>query len=109
MDARKRTRGMLALGALTLMGTVGCAADKNIDVWNASDATVTVQLGTEDLGEITPDGGVVLLETPECYEGPIVVTYAEGRTVTLDRPICPGQTLSITDATARIRESASQG
>lgn len=105
MDAWKRPRGMVAVGVVTLLGAVGCAAEQNIDVVNVSGVAVTVQFGEEDLGEVTPDGGVVLLGTTECYDGPVVVTYASGGTVELEGPICPGQTLEVLDATARIAEA----
>lgn len=107
MDAWKRRRMTMVLGAVTLLCTVGCAAEKNIAVTNASDATVTVQLGKEDLGEVTADGGVVLLGTTECYEGPIVVEYANGSATEVEGPICPGQTLVVGIETARIVETTS--
>ncbi|MBX9243478.1 hypothetical protein ICW40_01495 [Actinotalea ferrariae] len=54
---------------------------------------------------MTAEGGVVLHDVTDCYEGPIVVTYAEGRTVELDGPICPGQRLVIGNTTAQLLES----
>lgn len=104
MDAWKLRRVMIAVGVVTLLGAVGCAAEQNIDVVNASGVAVTVQFGEEDLGEVTPDGGVVLLGATRCYQGPIVVTYAPGSTIELEGPICPGQTLTVSGTTARIAE-----
>lgn len=98
----------VAVGVVAVFGTAGCAAEKNIDVVNGSGEAVTVQLGEEDLGEVTADGGVVLLGTTECYRR-IVVTYAAGNTVELDGPICPGQTLTIDATTARITEATTSG
>ena len=71
MDAWKHRVVTTTLAAVALLGAAGCTAEKNIDVTNASDMTVTVQLGEEDLGEVTADGGVVLLGTTECYAGPM--------------------------------------
>ncbi|WP_250444184.1 hypothetical protein [Actinotalea sp. C106] len=107
MDTRKRRRATAVLGAVALLGTAGCAAEKNIDVTNASDVTVTVRFGEEDLGEVTADGGVALLGTTECYEGPIVVKYTGGRVLELEGPICPEQTLAVDDETIRIVEATS--
>lgn len=102
MHARKCGRASV-VGALALLCVVGCAARGDVGVWNDADATVTVRLGDEDLGEITPDGGVVLLGTRECYTD-LVVIYADGSTFELDGPICPGQSLAVSNTTARIVE-----
>lgn len=93
---------MAAVGMLTVLSASGCTEGENITVGNTSDASVTVRLGQEDVGEVTADGGVVLLDATDCYEGPIVVTYAGGKTYELDEPICPGQRLVVGDATAKI-------
>jgi hypothetical protein len=107
MEPRERRRVTVAIGALALLCTAGCAAKENIDVTNDSEGAVTVQLGDEDLGEVGSRGGVVLLGTTDCYDGPIVVTFADESVVELDGPICPGETLAVGRATARIVHSAS--
>lgn len=104
MDARARGRVTVALGILTALCASGCGGGENISVGNTGDASVTVQLGADDVGEVTAGGGVVLLDVTDCYEGLIVVTYADGRTVELDGPICPGQRLVIGNTTAQILE-----
>lgn len=102
MHARKRGRAGVAWGALAVLSTVGCAENEDIAVTNAADTTVTVRFGHEDVGGVTPGGGASLLGPAGCYDGPIVVTYAQGRVVELDGPICPGQTLAVSNATATV-------
>lgn len=88
--------------ALLAFATAGCAAGEDIEVVNGADAAVMVSLGDEHLGRIGSGGGVVLLDADGCYGGPIVVAYEGGTTVELEGPICPGQTLAVERATARI-------
>ncbi len=105
MDACARRRVTVALALLTALCATGCAGGGDVAVSNTGDASVTVRLGDQDVGEVTADGGVVLLDVTDCYEGPIVVTYAEGRTVALDGPICPGQRLVVGSTTVRLLEA----
>ncbi len=51
---------------------------------------------------MSSDGGVVLLGTTECYDGPIVVTYADRSVFELQEAICPGQTLLVHPGSAAI-------
>jgi len=107
MHARTPERVMMALGTLTLMWTAGCAGGEGIAVTNEADVVVTVHFGEADIGEVPTYGGVVLVEATDCYDGPIVVTYAGGRVVGVDGPICPGQTLEVSDASAQVVDMAS--
>ncbi|MGV8968618.1 MAG: hypothetical protein ACOH2F_20350 [Cellulomonas sp.] len=97
---------MAVVGALLLLCTSACAAGKNIEVTNGADASVTVLLGEDDLGEVTSGGGVAVLDTTDCQKGPIVVTYEDGRVITLKGPICPGETLAVSDTEAIIVPAA---
>ncbi|NCT90796.1 hypothetical protein GXB85_07525 [Cellulomonas sp. APG4] len=72
---------------------------------STSEVAVSVRIGDEDVGEVPQDGGVVLLEVTECY-GPIVLEYADGRTVELDQEICPGQELAVDGTAARVVDTA---
>ncbi len=87
--------GVAATGGLVLLCMVACTSGENISITNHTDADVSVRLGDEEVGEVTSDGGVVLLDRTECYDGPIVVRYADRSTVELAEPICPGQTLFV--------------
>ncbi|WP_298461648.1 hypothetical protein [uncultured Cellulomonas sp.] len=85
-----------------MLGMAACTAGEDISIANRTDADVLVRLGSEDVGEVTSDGGVVLLDTTECYDGPIVVTYADQSTFELQEAICPGQTLLVDSGSAEI-------
>lgn len=109
MDGRGRRRAVTVAGVVLAVLTVaGCDDGEDIGVWNTGSVTVDVRLGDEDVREVTPDGGAVLLEPAGCY-APVVVAWDGGRTVELDGPICPGQTLAVDDGTARIRERSTGG
>lgn len=95
-------RAVLGAGLLLLAGCVG-AEHEPITVTNRAAGPVTVQLGTEELRDVTQDGGAVLLEPPGCYDGPIIVTYSDGRTTELAQAICPGQELWVRDDGAEVR------
>ncbi|GAA4424985.1 hypothetical protein GCM10023169_22200 [Georgenia halophila] len=73
---------------------------------NTAEGGVDVQLGDDEVNDVTADGGA-LLYTNECFDGPIVVTYAGGRTVKLAVPICPGQELVVTDEGVELVEAES--
>lgn len=106
----RRRRGAAVCATALLVGVVaGCAPGGDISIANDSGERVTVRLGSEDIGEVTPHGGVVLLDVTECYEGDVTVTYADGAVVRLDGPLCPGQTLAIHEGRALIRGEAGTG
>ncbi|WP_454048712.1 hypothetical protein [Cellulomonas sp. Marseille-Q8402] len=92
-----------ATGALAVLVLAGCAPDGDVTVTNESGQDVTVLLGDEDLGVVGADGGVVLLSVTACYDGPLVVTYADGRAVDLDETVCPGQELLVGTGAVRVR------
>jgi len=89
----------IVLGALAL---TGCATESgHIDLTNNTEDEVTVQFGDEeaeaDLGAdgivtLPKTGGVSIL-SGECYDGPLTVTYADGRRIELQGPVCGGPEL----------------
>lgn len=83
------------------MAVSGCGGSKTITVENDGGTVVTVSFAEEDLGQVEPDGGAVV-NTDECLEGPIVVTYESGRVVELADSACPGQRLRINDESAEL-------
>lgn len=86
-----------------VLASAGCG-DGQIELTNNTQADVGVQLGSGYVDEVLGDGGTVIY-TDECYDGPIVVTFADERSVDLEGPICPGQELLIGDETAKLRAS----
>lgn len=106
ITVRRRRRTVACAAALLVAAVAGCAPTGDISITNDSGRSVTVRLGSEDVGEVTPQGGVVLLDVTECYEGDVTVTYADGAVVRLDGPLCPGQTLAVHDGEALIRGEA---
>lgn len=105
MSTRRRRWTTVGLVALGVFGVAGCGDSPDIGVTSTSEVAVTVRLGDEDVGEVPKDGGVVLLEVTDCYR-PIVLEYADGRTVELDKEICPGQELAVDATAARVIDTA---
>jgi hypothetical protein len=109
VERRERVAAWVVGGAIALQSAAACTAGEDITVENSADVTVTVRLGAHDVGEITSGGGVILLEATDCYDGPIVVTYADRSTVEIDSRICPGQTLVVDRSTATLRGRTTAG
>lgn len=102
MDATRCA--VLPAAALLALVLAGCAAQGQIDVVNRSGSDITVTIGDEDLGEIGPEGGAVLLEVADCVDGPVVVGYADGRTAELAGPVCAGQRVTVGASALRLTD-----
>ncbi|TQL01396.1 hypothetical protein [Cellulomonas sp. SLBN-39] len=106
MAAAPRTTAFLAV-AIGLLALTGCTSGDSVDVTNDAADDVTVRLGPEDTAStVTADGGVSLLDVTTCYAGPVVVTYADGRTVEIDGRTCPGDLVAVSDDGARLVPAA---
>ena len=80
----------------------GCGVgSEKIEIMNTGASAVTVQSSDEDLGTIEANGGA-LVDTDDCYQGPIVVTYKGGPADEVSESLCPGQRLLIDDQDAKI-------
>ena len=96
-----RRRLTIGLSAVAAAGLVGCSSAGTIAVENDGPAAVTVSFGDEDLGQVEPSGGAVV-NTDDCLEGPIVVTFSSGRIVELGEKACPGQRLHVREEAAEL-------
>ena len=95
-------RGLLVGSfAVGLAGLAGCGSDGTITVENNGPTAVTVAFGDDDVNEVGPTGGFVVL-TDDCLQGPIVVTFKSGRVVELAGTACPGQRLIVRDDSAEL-------
>ncbi len=106
MDAGKR-KAVLATLTVGALAFAGCAEDGQVHIANNAEATVDVWLSDDDAEEDIPADGGVLIFTNECFDGPLVVMYADGRTLELAGPICPGQELIVGNEAAVLREASS--
>lgn len=88
-----------------MLAGAGCADDGQIELTNITEADVDVRLDGKAVEEVSGSGGTVIL-SGECYDGPIVVTYADKRRVEVQGPICGGQELLIGDKTVKLRASS---
>jgi len=91
---------------IALMAVAGCAAGENIDVTNDAAEDVDVRFADDQQRTVSAGGGMALLDATDCYGPPVVVTYADDRTVEVDDAICPGDLLAVTDAGARVVPAA---
>ena len=98
---RLRRRLLVGSFAVGLAGLAGCGSDGTVAVENDGPAAVTVAFGEDDFGEVAPGGGA-LVNTDDCLQGPIVVTFKSGRVVELAETACPGQRLLVRDESAEL-------
>jgi len=100
----RRSRSLAGAVVVALTGTVlaACAGRETIMFINNSVDDVTVQYGQESF-KVEGNGGLGW-HADECVIGPIVVTYLDARSTTIDGNLCPGSKLVITAHTARISE-----
>ena len=98
---RLRRRLLVGSFAVGLAGLAGCGSDGTFDVENSGPTAVTVAFGDDDWGEVAPGGGA-LVNTDDCLQGPIVVTFKSGRVVELAETACPGQRLLVRDESAEL-------
>lgn len=111
-------RAAWAVILLGVLGLAGCATGTgSIDLTNDTEDEVTVRFRDEharaDLGADgvvdLPETGGVSIPSGRCYDGPLLVTYADGRTLEVPGPVCPGQELVVRDEVAELRESQNAG
>ena len=98
---RLRRRLLVGSFAVGLAGLAGCGGDGTVAVENNGPTAVTVAFGEDDWGEVAPGGGA-LVNTDDCLQGPIVVTFKSGRVVELAEAACPGQRLLVRDESAQL-------
>jgi len=101
----RRCRSLAGAVVVALTGTVltACAGREAIMFINNSADDVTVQYGQESL-KVEGYGGLGW-HADECVTGPIVVTYLDARSTTIDGNVCPGSELVITADTAQISKA----
>lgn len=95
---------VVGIGVLVL---TGCVPGQDIDVTNAAEDDVRVQLAAGDVPErVSADGGMSVLDVTTCYDGPVRVTYADGRRVGLDASVCPGDLVAVSERGAKVVRAA---
>jgi len=94
VSAGKDVLAAAFVGAV-LLAVAGCAAGTDIEITNQAGDDVTVRFGEEDRTDVSDGGGAVLLDVTACYGPPVAVTYADGRAVTVDDELCPGDLLRV--------------
>jgi hypothetical protein len=113
LNGRQRARRALVLGVgacatavVVVATTSGCVMDRNrprLTYVNNSTSTVLVKVelpgGDSTREREVPSGDATDLSLPECEdESDLRVTTLDGEVVgTIDGPICPGDTLTITN------------
>ena len=97
MTRTRRRGGAGSAVVLGLLALAGCAPDENIDVTNSAEADVTVRMDDERLTDVPGGGGGSLLGATGCYGPPLLVTYADGRTIEVDDEICPGDLRAVSE------------
>lgn len=103
MSARPGHRS--AAGAVLALLVAGCTQSPGaVNITNDATAPADVQLSATEIERHVPDGGGVSIFTHDCFEGPLVVTFTDGRTFRVEDDICPGQELVIKDDGAALRQ-----